>query len=119
MGEKLLTKDARNRYPALARAALRIDEPRDAIPGLLDPQDPGLEVDAAPAKRLKLAAARAGVDGCCPEDPVVRREHPKECIYLARLGDSVAGGAILGKRESLGRVDGDLLAIDGAAIDRP
>ena len=45
-------------------------------------------------------------------------EHGEERLELARLGDPVPARALSGQREALGRVHRQLLAIDGAAIDR-
>jgi hypothetical protein len=49
---------------------------------------------------------------------VAGREDAKECFDLARLRDLVAPPALLRQREAERRVDGELLALEGAAVDR-
>jgi len=53
-----------------ARAALRLDRSDLRVPALLDADEPALEVDVVPAEGLKLAGAKAAVEGGCPHGAV-------------------------------------------------
>ena len=71
-----------------------------------------------PVEGLEFAEAEAGVEGGRPDRPFGEGERVEQCVCFGGGGDPVAAAADGRQRELEGGVEGDLAAVEGAAVDR-
>ena len=98
---------------------LRLDRALLLIPGALDADQSGGEVDAIPGERLQLAAPQAGVEGRRPERTILGRRVDDERQGLYRGHDPGAATAHGRDLDAGCRVGVDVAVAQSTAADRP
>jgi hypothetical protein len=108
-----------DRDASFGGAAFWFDVAGGAVPASFDVDQVLLEVDVVPVKRLKVADAQPGVEGCRPDRSFVEWERGEQSGGLCGDSDPVVAGADAGEGEFAGWVERDLAAVERAPIHCP
>ncbi len=119
MGGEVDAQGPGQRHPPASRTALGLHGPRLGVPASLDADEPSLEVDVRPAQGGQLPAAQAGVEGGGPHRPVGHGGGLEEGARLRWARHPISATPDRREGEALGRIQVDLRARDGAAVDGP
>jgi hypothetical protein len=117
--DEVFAQDGRDRNRSACRPALRSDDAFLGIPGTLDVDHAGAEVDVLPAKGEELATSKARVHCGRPQRTVALGERSEPRRSFRWRGDPVSAALHSRKLEAGRRVHGDLAAGECAAEDRP
>ncbi|HEV7175826.1 MAG TPA: hypothetical protein VGN29_10060 [Solirubrobacteraceae bacterium] len=110
MGRQFAADDKCHRDGSAAGIRLDVDRSGDRIPGTLDADHAGVEVDVDPLQASELAPAKAAEQRDCPERLLAVGERAEQLVRdLGRL-DPVATSADSREVEVVGRVDRDLVS---------